>query len=169
MKRTLEYPIIIRVDKWTVVIFGVMLLWMPIIAIKQIYENPSYMLASNILGIIVVLSYYFFICGYRLKLTEDMIIYSKPIFPSKKVHWSQIVKVGTGVRLRSNSGPYYLDIYDKSGMVVTINIKPFSIDGLARFVEILLMKAPHIDLDESTRALKSKRVPSILNVKNWKE
>jgi hypothetical protein len=129
-----------------------------------------------IAAVFLVYGVYLQIHPSGLTVDENGIQHLSKLFKSRSIEWGSIAKVTTGIRdfhhkgylvkgtlgkVDTTIGPYLM-IFDRKdgGPPFYLNIKPYSVKGLATLVYFITTKASLARIDESTQKLTLGIMPS---------
>lgn len=159
---------VIRVARWTWILWGFILPGMSILIVYLSLSDPTVTKLDSVgrYGMAAgFLAPYFYICGTKVFLSDRELIYYRPFRKDKKIAWSEIKSVKSGMREMTghSKAVYFMHLESTEGKkkAVEVNIKLFSKDDLAKLVDVIEVKSPKANLDRATKKMKEGRPPSV--------
>lgn len=155
-------------------LLGPLIILSTIVAIQNPDTNAW---LGAIILLVILLCIFSYFASLKIILGENKIIYKTLFSGQKEVLFSNIIKLQISVGLDSTvesrlNGFYRLEIYEKANdNPIRINMKPFSVDGLALVINLIVEKNPSVKMDDRVLNLKNRNIQTVINqgIKNfWK-
>lgn len=165
-------PIIIGSDWVGHLVFFFLLVLLPIVSTYDAFASHSDSCVDKlIVGYSLFLIPQVWLHAQRVFLYDDEIVYRKFYFLKQRLKWNNIGRVELALKkfgqcgMDKYNGYYCMNFYLKNekAIAMSINIKPFSRDGLAVMAHAIIRNAPNATMDNAIVALSKKSTNLITN------